>query len=182
MRFDLEECDCLVSNLNFRTEKHGDQHVKAVDIELGMTTDNGILAQFAPELRSSFYTRPIDGNQDLAEQGGVELLTRLRFPKVDVLKWKDDVIGATMTIESGITGDRNLAFDGVKIRKFRIDPKDGGTVILRFQAQVPKIDGKIGGKLIDLLAEHATITIESPEPAQAELEDETLERVKYSAP
>lgn len=159
--FDITAKTCRLTNVNGRHEKHGDENVFAADLELAADFSNDVLAEFAPALRSCLYERDDDGDLDAR---GQDRPTKLRFPKlVQPLKWDDEIVGATVTIDYGFTP---LTFELVQVNKFRIELKEGGTVTVQFRLQLRPTEEQVA-KLLMRLDSEVAVTIEPPE-ARAE--------------
>lgn len=138
MSFSLAEAACLLIHKNDRIEKHGDEDKLACDINLSFETNNGILAMFSPTLRSCLYMKADSDQSSLVPD--VDHLTALRNPALAGGKpfhWATgDLVGAELRFHHGIESKSDVVFNGAKIGKFKLECKEGGTVIVHFQAQV----------------------------------------------
>lgn len=161
MAFELEEVFAGLTYKNERLEKMGELDRLACDLTLQVEAANSFLAHFSPTLRAGLYQKPDDGQGVLVED--VDHLTKLRFPQLGVLHWTEgDLVGATLRFHIGIKPASHLVFDQVKVNKYRIECKEGGTVVLTFRAQVYPTDSQ-SGKLSKLLVDKVcTISVTAP--------------------
>lgn len=70
----------------------------AFDLKFEIEADNGILAHFAPDLRSALYKRPED-QQDMIDP---ERLSVLKYPGMSGFKWDLDGKGYTLVEEDQV--------------------------------------------------------------------------------
>ena len=164
--FEITQSNVSLVHKNDRLEKHGDEDVLACDLNFQWETDNGALAMFAPDLRSLLYKKQ-DSQGELINDPSH--LTALRFPALAPLKWvAGDLHGAKLLFHVGVSDKSNVLLEDVRVGKYRIEAKEGGTVVISFQAQC-KPDEKQSGKLSRFLSDKlCTITLEPP-PAPADL-------------
>lgn len=74
----LEIHPATLSNLNIRTEKHGDELQLAADLKLSMNVAGVVLNDLEPGLHESLFRKPGSGEQqDLIDPG---MLTAVKFP------------------------------------------------------------------------------------------------------
>lgn len=161
MAFELSEVAAALTHKNERLEKMGEEDRLACDLTLQVEAANSILAHFSPTLRAGLYQKPEDGQGELVPD--VDHLTKLRFPQFGVLHWNaGDLVGATLRFHIGVRDTSHLVFDDVKVNKYRIECKEGGTVVLTFRAQVYPTDAQ-SGKLSKLLVDKVcTISVTAP--------------------
>ncbi len=163
---ELNEIDVRLIHKNDRLEKHGDDDVLACDLEFTWETNNDQLALFDPTLRADLYAA--DPNLDRKKGGeipGVETsLTLLKHPQVSVYKWDGhEIVGGKFMIH-GIVSGKDMEFGLANINKWRIEPMQGGTVIIKFRVQVIP-EKKQRGQLMDLLETGtASVSVIPPEP------------------
>lgn len=142
-QFSLEEAACLLNHKNDRIEKHGEEDVLACDLSLSYETSNGILAMFAPALRSSLYQKADSAQASVIPDA--DHLTSLRFPALcdKPLKWAaGELVGAELKFHYGHSEKSNVVFQPTKITKFKLECKEGGTVVVHFLAQVHPTDAQ----------------------------------------
>lgn len=159
-RFELENANALLVNMNSRLEKHGEDDKLACDLNFEYETANTSLAMFAPALRSCMYLPPDEGVQGELPVAA-DYLPRLRFPGLAALKWTvGELIGAKLSFAFGVKS--HLDFAGVKVHKYRLELKEGGSVVISFQAQVHPTEAQ-AGKLAGLFqGKQVVISVEPP--------------------
>jgi hypothetical protein len=154
--------DCKVEHVNFRTEKHGDEDVTAVDLKLGASLPPSILDQIAPEMREHFF-KPANSS------GAMKGEYALRCPNIensfDVI---GDWPGYKITIEWGMTGSL-VEFGDCKLGKMKIGLIDGGAVALALRVQVSGKPEELA-RLVPLL--NLTLPVTLTPPPAPELPDE----------
>jgi hypothetical protein len=157
--FELMRRDAKLLNFNARAEKHGTEPVTAGDLKLQINMASAdLLPMFSPELRSLLYCKRDDVEQDLADQ--VHDLPNLRLPKlVTPIKWKSEIVGATFTLYRGVT---NIELEGCVVKRFEINPMEGGTAILTFTVQGHPNEQQCG-TLCSLIDHTIEISVEPPE-------------------
>ena len=160
MQFALEAAKVRLMHKNERLEKHGEDEVLACDLDFEYDASNAVLAEFHPDLRSVVYRRPDTAQKELSEDP--EHLTELRVPQLGgSFKFTGSQEKSELIFSRG--QKKHLVFAEAKITKFAFDCKEGGTVCLRFQAQVHPDEGQ-SGKLSGLLQDkHCLLTIRPAE-------------------
>lgn len=159
MPFELEAQQAKLTSVNPRAELHGEDKKPAVDLKFEVAADNGVLANFGADLRSSLYTLP-DAQEDLIDP---ERLTKLKYPKMSGFKWEQEGAGYTAEIDYGLGGDSNIVLEDLKVDGFRIQPMEGGTVIVSFRAIAHPDEGDTG-KLCSLIQRDVELTLTAPPP------------------
>ncbi|VVE33820.1 hypothetical protein [Pandoraea commovens] len=157
--FELEAQQAKLTSVNPRAELHGEDKKPAVDLKFEVAADNGVLANFAADLRGVLYTRP-DAQDDLVDP---DRLSKLKYPKMSPFKWELEGVGYTAEIDYGLGGDSNIVLEELKVDGFRIQPMEGGTVIVSFRCIAhPEEDDM--GKLCGLIQRDVTLTLTAPPP------------------
>ena len=171
-QFELAETtQCTVSNVNVRSELHGEEHVPAVDVALKLTTSNDILSQFDGALKGMLYGKPDKATRAAqAELEGVEPtsdMPKLRCILIEQpIKLASEFMGYRMTIQIGLG---QLVVEACGVDKFRADCKEGGSVELSFRVQSSKVDEATIGKLAILIGSEVDLTLEAPAERQESL-------------
>ncbi len=157
-----------LSNFNARAEKHGSDHVPAVDINFTLDAQNSILSYFDGHLLSALYHKsaanepPTQGELDGVP--AVADMPNLRFPKLAPLRWAHQLAGYRLEIDYGLGEGSNLELDECNVGKFVLEPKEGGTVEVKFQVQCNSgLTERIMGKLMLLIGQEVDITLTAPE-------------------
>jgi len=166
MQFSLDGAKVRLTHKNERLEKHGEVEVLACDLDFEYETSNAVLAEFHPVLRSQLYKRPESAQGELNEDP--EHLTALRVPELgNHFKFAGSLEGAELVFSKGKKA--HVTFVEAKIHKFSFNLKEGGTVIVGFQAQEHPDEAQ-SGKLSGLLQEkHCLLTIEPAEGSERPL-------------
>lgn len=168
----LEPTNAKLSNLNIRSELHGEAHVTAADLNLLFKQSNSILAYFHPSLKSALYEKSDEAQAELLDDPAH--LTKLRFPKIkNAIKWDWDGIGYTVTVHIGVSEKENVVLADCKVVKPVLTPQDGGTVLLGLQIQCRPQPGQLG-KLSELLASDISISLKAPDAEAVSTGDKPL--------
>src|SRR5690606_22221528 len=95
-----------LSNLNIRTEKHGDERQLAADLKLSMNVAGVVLNDLEPGLHESLFRKPGSGEQqDLIDPA---LLTAVKFPLLDPVSLSHKFPGYELELSED--GDEAPAF------------------------------------------------------------------------
>lgn len=170
MKFEIEDfASVKLNSANFRSQLHGEEHVPAVDLGFTMDAPNTILSFFDGFLLSSLYYCSAASSGQTVIDGVAQVLPNLRFPKLSTpLKWEDSGKGYFLEIDYGLGPDEsNIELDLCTVGEFRITPKEGGTVELKFRVQVSgsPLTEKVCGKLASLIQQEVRITLTPPQVA-----------------
>lgn len=93
--------------------------------------------------------------------------------KVGQLHWEIELTGYTLTIDAGIGGKSNLVIEDCMLDNFRLLPKEGGTVLVRFDLESGNVAEKAFGKLATLKTREMSILLAPPEiEGQADVDDD----------
>lgn len=158
--FELES-QVKLASVNPRAEIHGEDRVAAFDLKFEATCPNDVLIHFHPELRTMIYKKADD--PDLVEQIDGEALTALRFPKMGVIKYEQELTGYKVEVDYGMGGDSNIVLGDCKIDGFKIAPQNGGSVGITFRVIChPESDDV--GRLCEFIQREIDITVTPPEP------------------
>lgn len=149
-----------LSSVTNRTESHGDERVPAVSISLEMTCANTLLDAIDATLRDALY-KAVEGQDQLP---GVEPATPvLRSNSIDLVTLPTKHEGWRLTIDDGIDETDPMHFAGVKVDKLSVEPKQGGSVVLRFRCGTADVDAERLGKLAMHNGQSIWITLLPPE-------------------
>lgn len=165
LRLSFEKKAAFLVDLNPRSEVHGAEREPAADVKLRVDCDSGILAEFAPALRSMLYfkdeSKDADGRNDLADQAAEA--PNLRFPHLGApLKWEEEMTGATLTAHYGIDEKSDIVLKDCRVNDWKIEPREGGTVSVTFRVQCHP-DEKTFGRLAMQVQNEVEITLEPQE-------------------
>lgn len=161
----LKFTEALLSTVTNRVEKHGDDDKPAVSLGLEITTGNQILDLIDPKLRPTLYKRQ-DEQPDL---DGVELvLPVLQCNSIDRVLLPTKHEGWTLSVDDGIDDTKPMNFGGCKIDKLSIEPKQGGSIVLRLRVGTSDLDAARSGMLGMHVGQPIWVTLVAPEkPADA---------------
>lgn len=157
LQLEFDKTDVKLLNFNPRAELHGEDKKLAADlkIEAGVTAD--VLAEFHPSLRAFLFNKD---SLDLAE-GEAMRFSRLGLP----LTWDDEMTGAKFSIHYGVGSSKPLVLGDVTVNQFRIEPRNGGSVLLTLRVQCHPTP-KQAGDLADLIGSTINISLEPMELAE----------------
>lgn len=162
--FEIEEGKVKLSNMNTRVELHGEESRSAVDLDFKWETGNGCLALFAPALRSCLYQAAEPDLMDKADPN-VENARALRFSPLGVIRWgAGDLVGGQLIFHTGVDPKKsNVVFAEVGVGKYKLEPKEGGTVVVYFQVQVHPTEAQMGKLMKFLTDKECTISVTPPD-------------------
>lgn len=147
-----------LATVTTRVEKHGDDDKPAVSLGLEITAGNSILDLIDPTLRPTFYKVP----DTKALPGIDEALTVLRCNSVDRVLLPTKHEGWTLAVDDGVDDTKPMVFGGVKCDKFSVEPKQGGTVTLRFRVGTSDLDAARSGMLSMHVGQQIWVTLIAP--------------------
>jgi hypothetical protein len=152
-----------VASITNRVEKHGDDEKPAVSLSLEIEAENTILDQIDPKIREALFKPKPDEEPELP---GVEQSTPvLRCNSIDRVTLPTKHEGWTLGIDAGIGGDAEpMKFGSVKADKFSVEPKQGGSIVLRLRVGTSDVDAERLGWLGMHNGEDIWITLIPPEP------------------
>ncbi len=161
--------------LSQKNREPGDNPGAKLSLELALTND--ALAYFDGGLKSALYTKV--ATQTAAAQGSLEGVAPVSDTpnltgigaKVGQLHWELELTGYALTIDTGLGGPKsNVEIGDCVLDNFRILPKEGGTVLVRFDLESGDVTEKAFGKLATLKTREIAILLAAPEVTQGTLE------------
>ena len=133
----LEMTEARLATLTPRSEKHGDDDKPAVSIGIEIEASNTLLDTIDPTLRLALF-KPVDDQPTLPE---VEQSTPvLRSNSIERVLLPNKHDGWTLAVDDGIDDTTPMAFGGCKCDKFSVEPKQGGSIVLRLRVGTSDID------------------------------------------
>lgn len=159
-----------LASVTNRVEKHGDDDKPAVSLGLEITTGNDILDRIDPTLRPSLFKRK-DDQPDLPDVE--QILPVLRSHSMDRVMLTTAHDGWTLNVDDGIDHTKPMVFGKVKVDKMSVEPKQGGSIVLRFRCGTSDIDARRLGKLGMHNGQSVWITLIAPKLAEGEVIDGT---------
>lgn len=149
-----------VATVTNRVERHGDDEVPAVSLGLEITAANTLLDIIDPKLRHALY-EAVEGQEQLP---GVEAATPLlRCHSFEQHTLTTSHEGWTLAVDDGIDDTEPMVFGGVKVDRFKVEAKQGGTIVLRFRVGTSDVDADKLGKLAMHNGQSIWITLKAPE-------------------
>ena len=139
-----EFMQATITSLTTRTEAHGDDRVPAVTVGIKIECANTMLDQIDPSIRHALY-KAVD-DQALIE--GVEPTTPvLRCNAFDSIALITAHEGWTLLVDDNLDDENPMQFGAVKVDKFRVDAKQGGSIVLAFRCGTSDVDAERLGAL-----------------------------------
>lgn len=159
MAFELTAIEATLRSVTPRTEKQGDDDVFAVSLGFKITTANTILDRLNSTLRTALYM-PVPDQEQLP---GVEPSTPLlRTRAIETLTLGASFEGWTLTIPHGIDENSPIKLGSARVDKFKVEPKEGGSVNLFFRVGSSDIDATEAGLLCAKLGQSVEIALTAP--------------------
>lgn len=147
-------------HLNIRTEKHGEDDVRAVDLKFERVGSSAILDEILPGIRPALYRGGHAGEQVDAFNGE---LTTLAFPDLEMpLKISGEWPGYVASIVTGFDEDDALVLTG-EFKKSRVEAVAGGSAKHEFTLSTYPEDHDIA-KLAAALGHEVELTLAPPAP------------------
>jgi hypothetical protein len=158
-----EFTEAHLATLTSRIEKHGDEDVPAITLGLQLMVANTFLDAIDPSIREAAYKR-VDGQDDIP---GVEPSTPvLRSNSIERLVLPTKYEGWTLDVDDGIDDTDPKTFGSCKCDRFSVEPKQGGSCILRMRIGTSEIDAESSGFLSMRLGQSIWIKLHAPIKAQ----------------
>jgi hypothetical protein len=159
--FEIQQQPAKLVHLNIRTEKHGEDDVRAVDLKFERVGANTLIDELVPGLRAALYQAPQQGNQADAFNGE---LTALAFPQIKMpLSLEGEWPGYVASIATGLDPDDALVLRS-ELKKQRVEAVQGGSAKHEFTLSTYPNDEEIG-RLASALGHEVELTLEAPKPA-----------------
>lgn len=178
-KFAIEEfAPAKLNSVNLRSEVHGEKHVPAVDLSFTQDVPNTVLSYFDGALLSALYYCSAASSGQAEIEGVPQILPNLRFPKLGLpLKWEDSGKGYFLEVDYGLGPDEsNIELDLCTVGEFRITPREGGTVEIKFRVQASgeQLTEKVFGKLASLIQQEVKIQLTPPKAVAGDEPDKQL--------
>lgn len=154
--------EATLSNLNTRSEKHGEDDVPAADVKLVLVGPHSLLKPFGESLIDFLFREPGVGEdvQGALDLGG-DRRTKVRHPKLKPLQHTDEFPGYVVTLSAGLETSTPQAFKDAKVRGFTFRPMDSGAVEITLTASVYP-DEHQAGVLFGWQRKTLLVTLEPP--------------------
>lgn len=163
-----EYTEARLASMTTRIEKHGDDDKPAISLGLEIVAANTILDQIDPTLRPSLYKRKDEAQADVPDVE--EAMPVLRCNSIDrvILPTKHE--GWTLWVDDGIDDTEPMVFGSVKVDKLSVEPKQGGSVVLRLRLGTSDIDADRLGKLGMHNGQSIWVMVTAPKPKEAAID------------
>jgi hypothetical protein len=172
MRISLARQKAFLVAYTPRSEFHGEDRQAAASIKLRVTVPNNVLDNFHETLRFALFFHDVENPKadlaDKAMEGNRDHLPHRRFPNLgSPLKWNDAMEGGVLTIHHGVGGPSDIVISEIKVNKFSISAKEGGTCEIEFQVHCHPNEVN-SGKLAHKVMQEIEITLEAPKAEEEE--------------
>lgn len=147
-------------------------------LDFVMTIGNDVLTMFDGFLRGMLFTKnanssPPSGQGTLDGVAPVSDLPNLTEigKKLGRFTWDLELTGYTLTCDRGLGGAKsNIELSDCKLTNWSFQPKEGGSVVVKFRAESPDVSAKTHGDLALLKTREFPITLVAPEVVQQDIE------------
>lgn len=158
--FELTNQTVKLASVNPRAEIHGEERVPACDLKFEAACSSDVLIYLHAQLRQMLFKK--NESPDLVDQvQDAEALTELRFPKMGPIKWAWEGTGYTVTVDYGLGGVSNIVLGGCEVDNFKIEPMEGGTVVIGFRVICHPETADVG-RLCEMIQQEIQISLEPP--------------------
>ena len=164
MLLNIEKQHASISNVNFRKENHGKQHVLAADVRFSMELPVSRLNDLAVDkppmsFDEFFYDHKIEDNGDI--EGGT--ISKKREYGISSIALNIELFEHEVSIQSDGEHMPPVEFSQVKINSFSVDFQQNRMMKLsaRLQFEMPN-DDEIIGRLAEFIKAQVKMTIEPP--------------------
>lgn len=162
--FQLQQHEAAIANVNQRIERHGDERELAADIKFTTSAGNALLDEFDKGLKEALFRKPGKGEQQDLPIGD-NPLTAVKFPSLEPLKLAYEFTGYELQIDGLLEGTESIVMVDVKLKKFVIEPKEGGSVELSFTASAGVSPDELAELSNALIREDVLLTLTPPKAA-----------------
>lgn len=138
-----------------------------LSVEMALSSD--MLAHFDGTLKSFLFTK--DGQAQSSLEGIESLGLTKAGRALPQLHWELELTGYGLTLDMGLGGKSNLVIGDCVLSNFRLLPKEGGTLLARFDIESGDVTEKAFGKLATLKSREISLLLEAPEVGQKKLDD-----------
>lgn len=134
MTFQLPELtECTCTNANPRTEMHGEERVRALDLTFKLVGENTLLDRIAPGLREHHYrNKAADASQETLPDVVIPL-PNLRFPQLPAdIKWDQWKVRGYRWIWDWGRDAQHVDFTDAVLASLSYSMQEGGSVEVKF--------------------------------------------------
>jgi len=134
MSFQLQDHEASIANLNSRIQRHGEDRQLAADIKFRTSASSSVLDAFDSHMRVDLFRSPGQGEQQELPGTGGNGLTAVKHPGWEPVKLSHEFAGYEMQIGGHLEASEPIVLADVKLKRFVVEPKEGGSVDLTFTA------------------------------------------------
>ena len=166
-----ETTEATLAAVTNRTEKHGDDDVPAVSLQISVEAANTLLDCIDPSIRQALY-KAVDGQEQLP---GIEPATPvLRCNSfADKIPLTQAHEGWTLEIDDSIDEATPMVFGGCRVDKLRVDAKQGGSIVLSMRIGTSDVDADRLGALAMHNGQSIWIRLRAPGPKAPAIDGST---------
>ena len=137
-------------------------------VKLAFTIGADLLVMFDGRIAGVLY-EPSNGSQQALE--GIQSLQLTALAKrLGSFRWKHDMVGYELTFDRGLADAKsNLVLTDCKLDRWRLTPKDGGSVDVVVIAESSDTSAATFGQLAKLKSCEVSFTLTAAEVAQGEI-------------
>jgi len=173
---DLTNQTAKLNSITPRQECHGEDRVPAFSLGIAWRTTNDLLSELDSTLKFALYKKD-EGQDDLLNDPGH--VTKLKYPLLKgPISWDWSGAGYEMTIHQGVSGKGDITIQDVVLDKLKIDPQDGGELIVSVKADCRPTPMQMG-ELCTMLGSEISISLTPPSASSGSdkpLFDDSFER------
>lgn len=167
--FEIQQQPAKLVHLNIRTEKHGEDDVRAVDLKFERVGANTLLDELAPGLRAALYRTGQPGDQGDVFVGA-NGLTALAFPQIEMpLRLDGQWPGYKASIATGVDPDDALVLTS-ELKKQKVEAVQGGSAKHEFTLSAYPDDEELV-RLASALGHEVELSLEAPKAVASGDED-----------
>jgi hypothetical protein len=163
--FQIEKHEASIANVNQRIQRHGEERQLAADIKFVLSVANDALDSFDPTLRADLFRAPAKGEQQELPQVGGSGLTAVKHPALEPLKLNHELTGYELHIAGLLEAGDPIVLVDVKLKRFVIEPKEGGSIAMTFTASAEVDADEISELSEAFVREDVLLTLVPPKRA-----------------
>lgn len=174
MILEIQELSCKLAHKNTRTERHGEQEIRAHDLKFTSKCPNKILDLIDPEIRPMLFYKPVDpeGQQEIEVESDHLPALRCGLLMGDKKPYHVAYKGAgyRCRLHIGIKEDRSddILFADCNLVGIAFKAIDGGSIDLTFTIQLYPDDQSFEGDIEEYLGDTMSVSLEAPSEEETE--------------
>lgn len=160
--FSFERSLLNLASFNPKSVQHGNERGSLADLRFVMQGTSADLAMLHQNLRQTLYTK----SDAIGIDKDADILTVLRFPQLQTIKWEYEQVGSDFTIHYGVRDDGDIHLTECQVDKIKFTPQEGAIVGFAFRIRCRPTEQQ-AGKIYEMIKTDLVCSL-SP-PAQKEL-------------